>query len=135
MTDSSVSNTSILSKVMMALPGLGWANTSPTPPSLTKPENLETFKVPESKKTLNIVRRFSNTEEDVLIKDIPSMDSPITLSSDSRGSNSSRISDTSVTSSEVSSRGKGKARSRSSSISGSESNKSKSRAGSVSRKK
>jgi len=105
MTDSSVSNTSILSKV------------------------------PESKKTLNIVRRFSNTEEDVLIKDIPSMDSPITLSSDSRGSNSSRISDSSVTSSEVSSRGKGKARSRSSSISGSESNKSKSRAGSVSRKK
>jgi len=135
MTDSSVSNTSILSKVMMALPGLGWANSSPTPPSLTNPENLETFKVPESKKTLNIVRRFSNTEEDVLIKDIPSMDSPITLSSDSRGSNSSRNSDSSVTSSEVSSRSKGKARSRSSSISGSESNKSKSRAGSVSRKK
>merc|ERR1719193_1938203 len=105
MTDSSVSDTSILSKV------------------------------PESKKTLNIVRRFSNTDEDVLIKDIPSMDSPITLSSDSRGSNSSRISDSSVTSSEVSSRSKGKARSRSSSISGSESNKSKSRAGSVSRKK
>jgi len=137
MTASSVSNTSIISKVMMALPGLGWANTSPTPPSLTNPENLPTFKVPESKKALNIVRRFSNTEEDILIKDIASIDSPITLSSDSRGSNSSRNSDLSVTSSEASSKGvnKGKARSRSSSVSGSESSKSKQRAGSVSRKK
>jgi len=139
---NSSTNNSIISKVMMSLPGMGWANTSPTPPSLTNPENLPTFKVPVSKKSRDIVRRVSNTEEDELIKDLQSMESPITLSSDSRDSNSSRNSDFSVTNSEASfkSSTKGKSRSRSSSesrqvLSGSESSKStKSRAGSSSRK-
>eukprot|EP00090_Calanus_glacialis_P039965 TRINITY_DN6961_c0_g1_i1.p1 TRINITY_DN6961_c0_g1~~TRINITY_DN6961_c0_g1_i1.p1 ORF type:complete len:820 (-),score=223.21 TRINITY_DN6961_c0_g1_i1:225-2684(-) len=142
MTNSS-SNNSLISKVMMALPGLGWANSSPTPPTLTNAENLPTFKVPVSKKSHNIVRRVSNGEEDVLIKDLQSMESPITITSDSRGSSSSRNSDFSVTNSEVSSKSSNKARSRSRSssetshvLSGSESSKSnKSRAGSSARKK
>jgi len=135
-------NTSIISKVMMTLPGLGWANASPTPPSITNPENLPKFKVPEIKKTHNIVSRVSNTEDEDMIKDLQRMESPITLPSDSRGSNSSRNSDFSVTTSEASSKGsnRGKSRSRSSSesrqvVSSSESTKSKPRAGSVSRKK
>jgi len=100
-------------------------------------------KVPVGKKSHNIVRRVSNGEEDVLIKDLQSMESPITITSDSRESSSSRNSDFSVTNSEVSSKSSNKARSRSRSssetrhvLSGSESSKSnKSRAGSSARKK
>merc|ERR1712037_736221 len=101
-------------------------------------------KVPEIKKTHNIVRRVSNTEDGDMIKDLECMESPITLPSDSRGSNSSRNSDFSVTTSEASYKGnsRGKSSSRSSSesrqvqvVSSGESTKSKPRAGSVSRKK
>eukprot|EP00092_Neocalanus_flemingeri_P001163 GFUD01001239.1.p1 GENE.GFUD01001239.1~~GFUD01001239.1.p1 ORF type:complete len:800 (-),score=164.28 GFUD01001239.1:208-2607(-) len=103
-------------------------------------------KVPESKKGLNIVRRVSHTEEDALIKDLASMDksshyasSPITITSDSRGSSSSRHSDVS-TISEVSSKSSSTSRSRSRSSSEtrqvrSGSEDSQARAGSVPRKK
>jgi len=119
--EESQANSSILSKVMMALPGLGWANISPTPPLVTNAEHSTTFKVPEKKKALNIVRRTSNYGEDVLIKDLDNMGkssqlgaSPITISSsDSRGSDSSRHSDSSNTNSEVSSKSSSTSRSRS----------------------
>jgi len=136
---NSSSNTSIISKVMMALPGMGWANTSPTPPSLTNSEILPKFKVPDQKKGFEIVRRVSHCDSDVEIKDLDRLQTPILSTSDSRSSNSSRNSDNSFPSSEVSSKSSTKARSRSRSSSetrGKESNKSgKSRSDSVSRNK
>jgi len=73
-------------------------------------------KVPESKKTQKLARSLSKSEEDVLIKDVESLSkassSPITITTDSRGSNSSRHSDIS-TNSEVSSKSGSTSRSRS----------------------
>jgi len=103
------------SKVMQTLPRSCRSSiSSPTlASSKTNVENLQTFKVPEAKKILNIVHRVSDCEEDLVIKDLDAMERSRSRSR-SRGSNSSR-SDVSISSSEIKTLTKNSARSRSSS--------------------